>query len=102
MNQGGTAVYILTVLDWKALYMFFGQGLFICIKTDFASEKPGGQILCSQEWSHFSFGKTRRIIMIKEAISLLVQRKDLSSEMMSDVMEEIMTNQATDAQKASF
>ena len=39
--------------------------------------------------------------MIK-AISLLVQRKDLSSEMMSDVMEEIMTNQATDAQKASF
>ena len=40
--------------------------------------------------------------MIKEAISLLVQRKDLSSEMMSDVMEEIMTNQANDAQKASF
>ena len=40
--------------------------------------------------------------MIKEAISLLVQRKDLSSEMMSYVMEEIMTNQATDAQKASF
>ena len=40
--------------------------------------------------------------MIKEAINLLVQRKDLSSEMMSDVMEEIMTNQATDAQKASF
>ena len=40
--------------------------------------------------------------MIKEAISLLVQRKDLSSEMMSDVMEEIMTNQATDAQEASF
>ena len=40
--------------------------------------------------------------MIREAISLLVQRKDLSHEMMSDVMEEIMTNQATDAQKASF
>ena len=40
--------------------------------------------------------------MIKEAISLLVQHKYLSSEMMSDVMEEIMTNQATDAQKASF
>ena len=40
--------------------------------------------------------------MIKEAISLLVQRKDLSPEMMSYVMEEIMTNQATDAQKASF
>lgn len=39
--------------------------------------------------------------MIKEAISLLVQRKDLTSEMMSEVMEEIMTNQATDAQKAS-
>ena len=35
----------------------------------------------------------------KEAISLLVQRKDLSSEMMSDVMEEIMTNQATDGTK---
>ena len=84
MNQGGTAVYILTVLDWKALYMFFGQGLFYLHKNGFC------------------FGKTRRIIMIKEAISLLVQRKDLSSEMMSDVMEEIMTNQATDAQKASF
>ena len=40
--------------------------------------------------------------MIKEAISLLVQRRDLTSEMMSEVMEEIMTNQATDAQKASF
>lgn len=40
--------------------------------------------------------------MIREAISLLVQRKDLSPEMMSYVMEEIMTNQATDAQKASF
>lgn len=40
--------------------------------------------------------------MIKEAISLLVQHKDLTSEMMSEVMEEIMTNQATDAQKASF
>ncbi|MEQ2535310.1 hypothetical protein WMO38_09305 [Lachnospira sp. CLA-JM-H10] len=23
-------------------------------------EKQGGQILCSPEWSHFSFGKTRR------------------------------------------
>jgi hypothetical protein len=23
-------------------------------------EKQGGQILCSLEWSHFSFGKTRR------------------------------------------
>jgi hypothetical protein len=24
-------------------------------------KKQGGQILCSPEWSHFSFGKTRRI-----------------------------------------
>ena len=40
--------------------------------------------------------------MIKEAISLLVKRNDLSTEMMTTVMEEIMTNEATDAQKASF
>ena len=40
--------------------------------------------------------------MIKEAISLLVKRNDLSTEMMTTVMEEIMTNEATDTQKASF
>ncbi len=40
--------------------------------------------------------------MIKEAISLLVKRDDLTTEMMTTVMEEIMTNEATDAQKASF
>ena len=38
--------------------------------------------------------------MIKEAIS--VKGNDLSTEMMTTVMEEIMTNEATDAQKASF
>ena len=40
--------------------------------------------------------------MIKDAISLLVKGNDLSTEMMTAVMEEIMTNEATDAQKASF
>ena len=40
--------------------------------------------------------------MIKDAISLLVKRNDLTTEMMTTVMEEIMTNEATDAQKASF
>ncbi len=40
--------------------------------------------------------------MIKEAISKLVKREDLSTDVMEQVMEEIMTNQATDAQKASF
>ena len=40
--------------------------------------------------------------MIKEAISLLVKINDLTTEMMTAVMEEIMTNEATDAQKASF
>ena len=40
--------------------------------------------------------------MIKEAISTLVKRENLSTEIMEQVMEEIMTNQATDAQKASF
>lgn len=40
--------------------------------------------------------------MIKEAISQLVKRENLSEETMSAVMEEIMTNQATDAQKAAF
>ena len=38
--------------------------------------------------------------MIKEAISTLVKRENLSTEIMEQVMEEIMINQATDAQKA--
>ena len=40
--------------------------------------------------------------MIKEAIAQLVKREDLKSEVMEQVMEEIMTGEATDAQKASF
>ena len=40
--------------------------------------------------------------MIKEAIALLVKNQDLSSEMMTQVMDEIMSGEATDAQKASF
>lgn len=40
--------------------------------------------------------------MIKEAIAQLVKREDLTSEVMKQVMEEIMTGEATDAQKASF
>ncbi len=40
--------------------------------------------------------------MIKEAIDQLVKREDLTSEVMEQVMEEIMTGEATDAQKASF
>ena len=40
--------------------------------------------------------------MIKEAIVQLVKREDLTSEVMEQVMEEIMTGEATDAQKASF
>ena len=40
--------------------------------------------------------------MIKEAISQLMKREDLDSDTMASVMEEIMTNQATDAQKAAF
>ena len=40
--------------------------------------------------------------MIKEAIAQLVKREDLTSEVMDQVMEEIMTGEATDAQKASF
>ena len=40
--------------------------------------------------------------MIKEAITLLVNHQDLSADIMTEVMEEIMTNQATDAQKAAF
>lgn len=40
--------------------------------------------------------------MIKEAISTVVQGQNLDNETMRQVMEEIMTGQATDAQKASF
>lgn len=40
--------------------------------------------------------------MIKEAINILTQGKDLESGMMKQVMEEIMAGEATDAQKASF
>ena len=40
--------------------------------------------------------------MIKEAIAQLVKREDLTSEVMEQVREEIMTGEATDAQKASF
>lgn len=40
--------------------------------------------------------------MIKEAISTLVTGQDLETEVMEMVMNEIMTGEATDAQKASF
>ena len=40
--------------------------------------------------------------MIKEAIAKLIKKENLSTEMMEQVMEEIMTGEATDAQKASF
>jgi len=40
--------------------------------------------------------------MIKEAINILTQGNDLKDGMMAEVMEEIMTGTATDAQKASF
>lgn len=40
--------------------------------------------------------------MIKEAIGTLVQGNDLETDTMEKVMEEIMTGEATDAQKGSF
>lgn len=40
--------------------------------------------------------------MIKEAIATLSKKEDLPSEVMEAVMNEIMTNQATDAQKSAF
>lgn len=40
--------------------------------------------------------------MIKEAIAKVVNREDLSEEMMIQVMNEIMEGEATDAQKAAF
>ena len=40
--------------------------------------------------------------MIKEAIAKLVKKEDLTVGQMNDVMEEIMTGEATDAQKAAF
>jgi len=58
MNQGGTAVYILTVLDWKALYMFFGQGLFYLHKNGFC------------------FGKTRRTNPLLPGVVAFFLRKN--------------------------
>lgn len=40
--------------------------------------------------------------MIKEAIAKVINREDLSDEIMSEVMNEIMEGEATDAQKAAF
>lgn len=40
--------------------------------------------------------------MIKEAIAKVIKKENLSDEMMTAVMNEIMTGEATDAQKASF
>lgn len=40
--------------------------------------------------------------MIKEAISQLSKEQNLSSEIMEQVMDEIMNNEATEAQKAAF
>jgi anthranilate phosphoribosyltransferase len=40
--------------------------------------------------------------MIKEAISTLEKREDLSTHVMEQVMDEIMTGEATDAQKGAF
>ena len=40
--------------------------------------------------------------MIKEAILSLSKKQDLTSEVMEQVMDEIMNNEATDAQKSSF
>lgn len=40
--------------------------------------------------------------MIKEAIGLLSKKENLTEEMMAQVMDEIMTNQATEAQKGAF
>ena len=40
--------------------------------------------------------------MIKEAIAKLIKKENLSPEIMNDFMEEIMTGEATEAQKASF
>ena len=42
------------------------------------------------------------IIMIKEAINILVQGQDLEPGIMEQVMEEIMTGEASDAQKSAF
>ena len=40
--------------------------------------------------------------MIKEAIAKVIKKEDLDDEMMTAVMDEIMSGEATDAQKASF
>ena len=39
--------------------------------------------------------------MIKEAIAKLIKKENLTTEMMEQVMEEIMIGEATDAQKVS-
>lgn len=40
--------------------------------------------------------------MIKEAINILSKREDLSEKLMEQVMDEIMTGEATDVQKSAF
>lgn len=40
--------------------------------------------------------------MIKEAIAKVIKKEDLDDDMMTAVMDEIMSGEATDAQKASF
>lgn len=40
--------------------------------------------------------------MIREAIGILSRKEDLTEEVMAQVMDEIMTNQATEAQKGAF
>lgn len=40
--------------------------------------------------------------MIKEAISMLSRKQNLEADMVEQVIDEIMTNEATDAQKAAF
>ncbi len=40
--------------------------------------------------------------MIREAIAKVIKKEDLDDEMMTAVMDEIMSGEATDAQKASF
>lgn len=39
---------------------------------------------------------------IKDALALVVNGKDLSVEQMTDVMREVMTGKATDAQRGAF
>lgn len=55
---------------------------------------PEGRMILKNFW--------RCKIMIKEAIALLSKREDLDASMVEQVMGEIMTGEATDAQKAAF